>query len=284
MARRFYGYGALPAFDVPGGGLAAGLVNNFLDQVPAGSPGGMNSRQLIARARELELMYGDLMKLPQGAEIVAAARGLEVNLAQAWADIVGFANAIDGLLANDPAKKLATLGPRPGDDAGQIAAAIFTSGASLLTKPRNAAQVAWDDALAATQEEMAAHRSKLDAARTKLEKSLANSFGPKLMTYVVSVSSAATRIRALEHAIIEEKTAAATGNRAVLDLAKAKVLVEQEKVLVEQKKVKQAAAKLEGPSPWLIAAVAVPVLGVLAYALTRRKGSVAGYRRRRSRR
>lgn len=37
-------------------------------------------------------------------------------------------------------------------------------------------------------------------------------------------------------------------------------------------------------NPMMIAAVAVPVLGVLAYVMTRRKSAVAGYGRRRSRR
>jgi hypothetical protein len=269
---RFRGYGALPAFEIPGGGLAAGLVNNFLDQVPASSPNGMNSRQLIARARELELLYGDLMKLPQGAEVVAAARGLELNLAQAWADIVGFATEVDRTLATDPAFRLALLRQRPGADYTPIK---FMPPWSPTYTP---AMKEWDTAHDQILKDMADHRAKLDSLTAKVKASLANSLGPKLVTYVVSVSNVANRIRELEHAIVEEKTAISTGNRAAADLAK-------QKVQVEQRKVEKAAAKLEGPSPLVIAAVAIPVLGAIAYALSRKKGSsVGGYRRRRSRR
>lgn len=41
------------------------------------------------------------------------------------------------------------------------------------------------------------------------------------------------------------------------------------------------ASTILGMSPLVIAAVAVPVVGVILYALTRKKASVAGYRRRR---
>lgn len=64
----------------------------------------------------------------------------------------------------------------------------------------------------------------------------------------------------------------------------AKSFVAQQNLQQAIQKATAAAAAVahSGPSPLIIAAVAVPVLGIIAWALTRKKGgSVAGYRRRR---
>jgi hypothetical protein len=66
--------------------------------------------------------------------------------------------------------------------------------------------------------------------------------------------------------------------------AKAKQAVEMA-ADAKLKSIQKQMAKSTGPSPLIIAAVVVPVLGVVIWALTRKKAAaVAGYRRRRSRR
>ncbi len=286
MGRRFYGMqfgrlGALPSFEIPGNGFAAGMVNKYLDLVPAGQV--LNGRQLIAKARELQSQYSDLMKLPQGAEIVAAARGLEETLAIAWNDITSFATELDRLILSDPMLKLAALGPRPGQEfLGWKMQEYLTAKGTPNRMPKNGGlwtpsytpmMEDWDYAHDALLIEAAAYRSKLEALKLKLDRSLAGSLGPKLITYVMNVSSAAERIRALDHAVMENKTAIAQNDTARTTLTTTKVLA-------EQKAVNKAIAKLDGPSPLMIAAVGIPVLGAIWYALKGRKSSVAGYRRR----
>lgn len=257
---RYRGYGALPSFDLPAGAppMAVNLVNAFLNQVPPGSPGGMNGRQLIARARELQAQYGDLMVLPEGAEIVAAATALEGSLAQAWGEIVSFSTQLATLLLHDPNTELAALGPMPGEN-----------------YLNNSLRDNWDKARKAIEARSALWVSQVDSITAKLKNSIGTSFGSKLMNYVANVSSAADRIRNLQHAITEQKTAAANNDSIGLQIA-------TKKAEVEKKALDKAAAKLSGPSPMTIALIALPLLGVAAYALSRRKSSpsVAGYRRR----
>lgn len=77
--------------------------------------------------------------------------------------------------------------------------------------------------------------------------------------------------------------AKAKQTQAAIAAAQAAIAAAEHAKMVAQHSAATAAAKGGGPSPLVIAAIAVPVLGVLAYAFTRRGKSVSGYRRRRRR-
>ncbi len=77
------------------------------------------------------------------------------------------------------------------------------------------------------------------------------------------------------------ETAVKAEEKAAADVVKAKAQAASDAVVAKDLAVAKALARANGPSPLTIAAIAVPVLGVIAYALTRKRSApVAGYRRR----
>lgn len=267
--RGYGGLGALPSFELGGNALTQGIVNAFLDQVPSGSPGGLNGRQLIARANELQAASRVAASTPEGAAIASAAAEKEGTISAAWGEVVAFATKLADLLENDPLKN---LGPRPGPD---------------LLDPQGTInkQAAWDIAWGEMQRQSNNRNAAMEDLSAKMKRALANSLGPALKSYVVGVSDALNLLRASKtaktEAVIAEDQAKTTGLKIDTFIAEQKLAKEQKTAADLAKATSRIST---GISPLMIAAIGIPVLGVAAYFLTKKKSSVAGYRRRRSRR
>lgn len=135
----------------------------------------------------------------------------------------------------------------------------FNAGSDLLEQDKDNAALeikAATGALAAAKTAAAKAKSELDRLTT----------------------AATAAMKKRDDAVKAEEKAAA---QSVVNDAKAKANAATEaRVLKTLNEAKLSSPKAEGPSPLVIAAIAVPVLGAVVWALTRKKTAVAGYRRR----
>jgi len=130
----------------------------------------------------------------------------------------------------------------------------------------DAAMVAWGDAA----------RRAAGAARDNLS-SLLDQYNSKV--------PAAYKADLEQQAAEQEAHTSTTRQGTVKTQTETFIARQQLKVATDNAHAAAEAVAKPGMSPLVIAAlVGVPVLGVIAYALSRKKSSVAGYRRRRSRR
>lgn len=145
-------------------------------------------------------------------------------------------------------------------DESNPGASDYDAGSEMLDRDR---QNAADELEAATRD-LPLVKSAAAAAKSELD---------KLTTAGLAAQKKyQDAVKAEQKAVVDIEKAKASGAidaRVALEAAKLKLLAQ--------------AGKTEGMSPMVIAALAVPVLGVLAYMATRKKAAVAGYRRRRSR-
>lgn len=252
---RYRGFGLLPDFSPQGDNLVA----NYVSQLSG----------VIAQAQADQATIAPLLTRPEGASLAAIVAGLESSIAAAWANVQDMGRRV---AAAQQGVAAATSTPKPDQAAYQ-----YSGGAGWY----QAAVEAWTkNALTATAA-VGSAQNYAASARDEL-KSLLVQYNDKVMAAAKLVQGVVDA--GLKAQAAHTDVAAATDARQASNLQTQAFVADQQLAQIKAQSAAATAAVAEpsGPSPLIIAAVAVPVLGIIAWALTRKKsGAVSGYRRRR---
>ncbi len=263
---RFPGLGALPAFDIGSPGeLGLHEINNWLAGVNPKSPDGMNNRQLIDKAKQVEASSKGIFDQPEGATARNKAIALEGGLERSWNDILAAAAQISAL-GPPPEMPAPFTAQRPGEN--------FLN--NRAQDEWNALKAQADGRLEQWRSDFANWNAKRNALTNKIQLGVGASFSDKLVDYVVGVQNLASSVHKLNVAKVEEQTAKVEQASGGL---KIDTFVAEQKLKEAKREAAKAESAVGGISPVMIA-VGVGVVGIGAYFLTRKKSSVAGYRRR----
>lgn len=255
MRSRMRGFGLLPDFSPNGDGLVA----NFVSQ--------LNSA--IAQAQSDQATIAPLLTRPEGASLAAIVAGLESSVSAAWANVQDMGRRV---AAAQQAQQAAMAVPKPSQADFQ-----YSGGAGWY----QAAVDAWTKNVQKATTDVGSAQGYAAQARDDL-KSL-------LVQYNDKVLAAAKLVQAVVDANLKAQAAhtdvaTAADARQASNLQTQAFVADQQlaQIKAQSAAATAAVAQPSGPNPLIIAAVAVPVLGIIAWALTRKKsGAVAGYRRRR---
>ncbi len=265
------GFAALPSFETGSiGPLGMHEINNWLAGVNPRSPGGMNNRQLIDRAKMVEIESRSAFDRPEGAAAKNKAQALEGGLERAWNNILATAREIQ-TLGPPPQQPPPFLEPKPG----------FDLNTSMLDAWLHRKADA-DYAMSAWQAEMADWSGRRAGLTNKILTGEGAALSDKLIDYVVGVAELAASVTKLQQAEIAHETAVAEQKTGGLHID---TFIAEQKLDEAKKQVEAASAKLSsGVSPLMLAAIGVPVIGVALYFFTKKKSPAVGGYRRRSRR
>ena len=251
IKRRMSGYGVLPT-SLEGGGHFASVARDAV-------------AQLYTQATQIQGRYLSLFQTPEGASAYNTAKSIEDAVNSAWADVLKLGEQYDA------------LGPMP--------TALPSAEYEFIKATKDAGNLNSHYADAAASERIAAidnWTNATNALNFKLQQSLVPKLRDYLQAYVTNVPAVASDLQAVIDAKIKNATATigldtAQQSKATQDLRNAEANLA---------KSKKAATASIGPSPLMIAAVAIPVVGLAAWFLLRKKkpASVGRYHKRRSRR
>lgn len=253
MARMFRGFGLLPDFS-SGGDPELAQHTNVLNAA-------------IAKAQQIQATIAPLLTKPEGASLAATVNGLESSIANTW-DRLKQSTAT--LAQKQAAVAAAANSPKPNQADYQ-----YSGGAGWYQK----AVQDWTTAVNVATNDANDARSYSNDVRSALDSLLSQ--------YNSKVPAAASLVQSVVDAGLKAQAAHVNVGTATDDAHAAQLQTQAFVADQQLQQVKQAAenavhaASTGGPSPLIIAAIAVPVLGIAIWAMTRKKASVAGYRRRR---
>lgn len=251
----FRGFGLLPDFS-SGGDTELAQHLNVLNAA-------------IAQAQQNQASIAPLLTKPEGASLAATVQGLESSISNSWDRLKESTSALHSKL---DAQANATNVPKPSQADYQ-----YSGGAGWY---QQAVQNWTNNVNAATAEATKARQYSNDTRSDLL--GLLNQYNSKVPAAAQLVQAVVDAGLKANAAHIDVSSAQDSAHAAQLQTQAFVADQQLQQVKAAAEAAVQAAGSGGGPSPLIIAAIAVPLVGVAIWALTRKKSSsVAGYRRRR---